>query len=376
MSRNEWIDFAEIRRLVSLEDVIFRLYKIEGLVRTGDKLVGPCPVHQGISPRAFHADLSKNVWKCFSKCQAGGNQLDFVVRREGIDVRAAALKLKHAFIDGHASDRDSSPPEAPKSSTATTSVVTPSTSSTPTKDATIQGPTKSSMERDEREAPEGSEGGGPLSRNAPLTLVLPLTRQHPYLTKDRGLKDETLEHFGVGYCTRGMLRGMVAFPIRNQEGELVAYAGRRLKASEIEKLGKYRFPKNFAKHLELFNLHEAKAHARDRGLILVEGFFAVLALFEAGFPNAVASMGAEVSSVQLELLSQACDVVVLFDGDEAGEKGAEKVAQALASRTKVRVLSLPPDAQPDDLSPRVLRWAINGMQGLDLSSVRFIPRSV
>ncbi len=372
MSRNEWIDFAEIRRLVSLEDVIFRLYRIEGLVRTGDKLVGPCPVHHGISPRAFHADLSKNVWKCFSKCQAGGNQLDFVVRREGIDVRAAALKLKHAFIDGHASDHDSSPPGATTSSAPTTSVAPPSTVSPPAKGtATAQVASKES-ERDElKGAPEGPGGWEHVLRNPPLALTLPLTRKHPYLTKERGLKDETLEHFGVGYCTRGMLRGMVAFPIKNQGGELVAYAGRRLKASEIEKLGKYRFPKNFGKHLELFNFHEAKAYAKDRGLILVEGFFGVLALYEAGFPNAVASMGAEVSMEQLDLLAQASEVLVHFDGDEAGEKGAAKVVAALAARTKVRIAHSPEGLQPDSLGPRTLRWLVNGMQSLDLTSVRF-----
>ncbi|MBI4817759.1 MAG: toprim domain-containing protein [Deltaproteobacteria bacterium] len=367
MSRNEWIDFAEIRRLVSLEDVIFRLYKIDGLVRTGDKLVGPCPVHQGTSPRAFHADLSKNVWKCFSKCQAGGNQLDFVVRREGIDVRAAALKLKHAFIDGRANDRDSSPP-SPTPSAPTSSVAAPST----VKDRTTGQTASKESERGERKgAPEGSGGGVQMLRNPPLALTLPLTRQHPHLTKDRGLKDETLKHFGVGYCTRGMLRGMVAFPISNQEGELVAYAGRRLKASEIEKLGKYRFPKNFGKHLELFNFHEAKTYAKDRGLILVEGFFGVLALYEAGFPNAVASMGAEVSMEQLDLLAQASEVLVLFDGDEAGEKGAAKVVAALAARTTVRIAHSPEGLQPDSLSPRTLRWLVNGMQSLDLTSVRF-----
>ena len=52
-----WIDFHELRRRVTLEDVVFRFYGIDTLERDGQKLVGPCPVHGGDSPRAFHADL-------------------------------------------------------------------------------------------------------------------------------------------------------------------------------------------------------------------------------------------------------------------------------------------------------------------------------
>src|SRR5690242_2037490 len=96
----EWINFAEIRSRVSLEDVIVRYYGLTTLKRDGNKLVGPCPVHGGDSPRAFHADLDKNVWHCFSRCQKGGNQLDFVAAKEQIGIREAALRLHAFFVTG------------------------------------------------------------------------------------------------------------------------------------------------------------------------------------------------------------------------------------------------------------------------------------
>src|SRR3982751_4126743 len=97
----QWIDFKELRSRISLEDVILRYYGITTLKLDGNKLVGPCPVHNGDSPRAFHADLEKNVWHCFSKCQKGGNQLDFVAAKESLSIRDAALKLL-AWKDGAA----------------------------------------------------------------------------------------------------------------------------------------------------------------------------------------------------------------------------------------------------------------------------------
>src|ERR1041384_7186413 len=111
-----WVNFAEIRAKVSLEDVLVRLYGLTTLKREGDTLIGPCPVHGRDSPRAFHADVVKNVWHCFSRCQGGGNQLDLVAKKEGIGIREAALKLQAMFLG------DAGPPPAPVS-TGTTATV-------------------------------------------------------------------------------------------------------------------------------------------------------------------------------------------------------------------------------------------------------------
>ncbi len=89
-----WVNFADIRKRVSIEDVLLRYYRITNLKRDGTKLSGPCPVHDGDSPRSFHVELDKNIWHCFSKCQGGGNQLDLVAKKENISIRDAALRLQ------------------------------------------------------------------------------------------------------------------------------------------------------------------------------------------------------------------------------------------------------------------------------------------
>jgi DNA primase len=208
-----------------------------------------------------------------------------------------------------------------------------------------------------------------------LNVKLALKPDYPYLLNQRGLDAKTIAHFGIGYCGQGILRGCVAIPIHDDRGILVAYAGRRTKPSDAEAFGKYKFPKGFRKELVLFNYHNAVAHALNKGLILVEGFFSVFKLHQLGFPNVVASMGCELSDFQTELLSKAKEVILLFDGDDAGRTGTKKAKDRLKDRTLVRLAHLPDGCQPDDLPQRTLRWLIGGLQILDLASITYEPRT-
>jgi DNA primase len=112
----------------------------------------------------------------------------------------------------------------------------------------------------------------------------------------------------------------------------------------------------------------------ERGLILVEGFFAVLALYQAGFDTVVASMGCELSDRQVELLSAYPEVVLLLDGDDAGRAATEAAKAKLGGRVTVRAVRLPLGVKPDELSVRALRWLINGIQLLDLEELEYRPR--
>jgi DNA primase len=347
-----WIDFRDIRARVSLEDVLVRFYGLTTMKRDGDKLIGPCPVHGGDSPRAFHADLSKNVYHCFTKCQGGGNQLDLVAKKEGIGIRDAALKLQAYFLaDGARPSAPSNAP-APPSSPTSPAPTTPPPGSQPTK----------TVEEDE-------------SGNEPLTIKLQLAGDHPHLVTERGLKPETISAFGVGYCARGILRGMIAIPVHDEDGDLVAYAGRRLKPSDIREQGKYKLPKGFKKERVLYRFHAVKDQAKEHGLIVVEGFFATMKLTEAGLPNVVATMGVEVSPYQAKLLASAKDIVVLFDGDEAGRKGADKIKEQLGGTIPVRIIRLPTGTKPDQLAPKMLRWLVNGVRALDIIELSYTPNS-
>ena len=155
----------------------------------------------------------------------------------------------------------------------------------------------------------------------PLGFVLKnLDQKHLYL-KERGLGKETVEHFDLGFCSRGLMKDRVAIPIHNEIGELVAYAG-RWTGEPAEGEEKYKLPSGFAKSQVVFNLHQAKESAQERGLIVVEGFFDTFRVWQAGFPNVVALMGSRLSEQQRELLVKALGpqgkLTLLFDADEAG----------------------------------------------------------
>lgn len=351
----EWIDFAEIRAKVSLEDVLLTMYGLgDTLKRQGRRLVGPCPIHHGDSPRAFQADLEKNVYFCFSGCRKGGNVIDFVVAMEKLPVRDAALRLHARFLGAPSAEAPARGPEP-----AAPAHATPASNATSTPLAA----TEAALEQ-------------PAASNPPIAVRLSLDPTHPHLVKERGLSESTLRAFGVGYCNRGTLRGAIAITVRDEDGDVVAYAARRLKAADIREHGKYKLPKGFRRDLVLYNLDRARAAPREEGLVLVEGFFAVMTLFERGVPNAVASMGASLSEAQADLLAESADhVTVLFDGDDAGRGGAEEARARLEKRgTTCSVIALPIGWSPEDVPKRMLRWALQGVRLLGLRDLAFVPQ--
>ena len=155
------------------------------------------------------------------------------------------------------------------------------------------------------------------------------------------LPPDILREFGVGYyARRGMMHGRVVFPIHNIEGQLIAYVGRWAEDPVPSGKRKYFLPPGFRRGLELYNLHRAIKEGTEA--IVVEGYFDVLRLYEAGYQCVVSIMGAAITDEQVELLKENFDrVLLLLDGDEAGKKAAEAIAQKLIHDLFVRIATLP-----------------------------------
>jgi len=168
---------------------------------------------------------------------------------------------------------------------------------------------------------------------------------HPYL-EQRAIQWPTAAWFGVGYYGgSGFLRGRMVFPIHNERGELVAYAGRTMDGREP----RYLFPPGFRKSQVVFNFHRAVEAAARRGgvVIVVEGFFDCLKVHQAGYGNVVALMGTSLSDRQSELLDTFRELVVMLDGDEAGRRAS----RVLAARWPAASMAwVPAGRQPDQLS--------------------------
>ena len=93
--RGEGIDFAALRRIVTIRQVL-ELLKWEPAMgnKNSDQLRGPCPVHKSTSPdsRSLSVHLERNIYRCF-KCDSKGNQLDLYAAVTGLPIYQAALEL-------------------------------------------------------------------------------------------------------------------------------------------------------------------------------------------------------------------------------------------------------------------------------------------
>lgn len=303
---DHYIDFAVIKQSVALA-VVLRQYQVP-LRRSGrDQYRGICPIHRGTGREAFHANLRRNLFHCFS-CGAGGTVLDFIVAMEGCTLREAACKLQPM-----AAMPASAAPVAVPGNPRVTKKTTP-----------------------------------PL----PLRFTLRnIDRSHPYLAA-RGIARATAEEFGIGYYRgSGILSGRLVIPIHNEHGELVAYAGRALDGTQP----RYRFPGGFAKSEILFNSHRAAA-AGQQSAVLVEGFFDCMKLHQAGMTAVVALLGAALyPSPQRVLLQRFRHVILMLDGDDAGRRATATLATQLQPHASVRVIHLPDQVQPDQLSTEAIR---------------------
>ena len=325
-----WIDFAELKHQVSIRDILERYGILEGLhEKKPGKLVGACPIHGGKNGTSFNVDTAKNVFHCFSEC-GGGNILDLVMKLEDCSIREAGEKLSDWFELRF--DRRGGIAKNAK------------------RRAKPQGNTTASH----------NSGRSDASRvNPPLERSLKnLNQDHPYLV-ERGLTVPTIRAFGIGHCTRGLMRGRIAIPIHDEGGTLVAYAGRAVESDPGAPNGKYRLPDGFKKSLVLFNLHRAADHG-DRSLIVVEGFFDCFKVHQAGFPNVVALMGSTLSEPQQELILAHSDrIALMLDGDDAGTKCLREFYGRLRQNRYLREIHLDSGEQPDSLSDDRIRQLLS-----------------
>ncbi|MBZ0252982.1 MAG: toprim domain-containing protein [Candidatus Methylomirabilis sp.] len=339
-----WVSFAQVKEKVPLVEVLERYgakLRPEG---SRGKLVGVCPIHgSGANPNQFHVDPSKGeggAWYCFGDCGRGGNVLDFVAAMEKTDLRKAALILKNSWyperFEGETSrkaDRHAKRKAEGK-------------------------PTPRAIETGDPWTTPEAKAGGEGRINPPLTFALKLDPAHPYLTQVRKVAQPVIDFFGLGYCSRGLMKGRVCIPIRVRDDELIGYAGR---AVEEATEPRYLLPPGFVKTAVVFNYEWATAAAREGTykregrycLNVVEGFFACFALCAAGYWNTVAIMGSSPSEEQAELLAKTgLPINVLLDNTPEGKKGSAKLVEMLAGRNPLRVPKYPEGVrQPDGIPP-------------------------
>jgi len=300
--QSPWLDADEIRTNVSVEDVLSGYGLLDSMKRKGKKLSGSSPFIED-KLNAFSADLERNIWNDFTgrPGQVPGNVIGLVQALEKCSFREALVILNRRFIENAICSTEQAEEEVSSESGAET------------------------KQREKRNIPFGRELKG-------RTHIPPLL--------ERGITEETIKEFGIVYCTSGLMKGRIAFPIRDVAGEVMAYAGRAVKEADEKQNGKYRFPPNFSKSLELFNIdrvandRETKKAVKNFGIVLVKGFTDVLKLHQEGFPNAIALMGNEMSEAQRSMLldpvlNPTRRVTLFLNNTDTGQRWKRAIARDL-----------------------------------------------
>lgn len=322
-------------------DVVSVVGRHVNLTAKGKSHVGLCPFHEEKTP-SFNVVADKGFYHCFG-CGASGTALGFLMRyAHGNDFVAAVHDLASQM--GR---------EVP-------------------------------TEQGKKRVPRGLVDEMAAFYHSQLWHV---AKVREYL-KGRGISKENALRFKLGYAPkdggfdqafknaggRKLQTGLVAvglakkneqgdgvypyfrdrlmFPITSNTGKVQGFGGRLMTDGEPKYLNS---PQSdvFDKSRAVFGLKEATPGIRDKGyLVVVEGYMDVLALFEHGMDNAVATMGTAATTQQVEtFLTRSDKVCFCFDGDEAGRRAAAKVLRnvmpALKDGKSVRFAHLPDKEDPD-----------------------------
>ena len=324
-------------------DIVSLIGESVELKRAGTDYRGPCPFHGG-THRNFAVIPKKGMFYCFV-CHEAGDVFTFFMKRFGMDyptaVRDVAGRCGITIPERPVGGPD---PREPLFSAVS---VAAEWYARRLHDAADAEAARAYLER----------RGLPLESVAPLGLgFAPKGNEFLDAMDTLGIGAETLLDAGLAVrreddTLRPRLWNRLLFPIHDLRGRTVAFGGRLLGEGEPKYLNS---PDTqiFHKGTLLYNLHHAKHSIRkaDRAVI-VEGYFDVLGLVEAGFEEVVAPLGTSHTAEQAKLLRRYTQNATLFyDSDRAGLRASFRAADVLlAAGFRVSVATPPQGQDPDDL---------------------------
>jgi DNA primase len=337
-------DFVETVR--GAGDIVRVVSDYVPLRASGSRFKGLCPFHQEKTP-SFSVDPSAQLFYCFG-CQTGGDLFKFVMLYEKVGFRDAVEMLARRF-----------------------GVPLPSAGPRDSGQARIHEALRvaEAFYRERLEGPSGRACRDYLERRGVgPEIVDKLGLGHApdswdalrdHLASRRFTPQEMLSaglviarKDGSGHYDR--FRDRLIFPIRDLSGRTIAFGGRALGDAEPKYLNSPE-TQAYTKGSHLYGLDLAKEAVRREGFaIVVEGYLDLAAVVQAGFPNAVASLGTALTPGQAQLLSRYANrVLVSYDGDAAGSKATVRSLDLLLDRGfGVSVVELPDKLDPDEFIRR------------------------
>ncbi len=348
----------DVQRVRDASDIVAVVGEVVSLKPKGREYVGLCPFHDDRKP-SMYVVPNKQIFHCFA-CGAGGDVFSFVQRYHGLEFGETLKMLAE----------------------------------------------RSGIELTPRGRPQRERNPGEPSKaelmdaNQQVAAFFRSLLTHPEhgarareLIEARGIAPEMVEAFGLGASpdmwdglakfarskdlderplhALGLLkrrdngepydalRDRLVFPIHQaQTGKVIAFGGRRINDEDEPKYLNSPETMLFDKSRTLYGLHQASRAIQRAGVaVIVEGYTDVIACHQAGVTNVVATLGTALTPGHAAMLRRLCStVVLLFDGDEAGQRAADRAFEVLFSETidlKIATLAGSTDAKdPDELLKR------------------------
>jgi DNA primase len=328
----------KVRNAISLSELASNYIKVQ---KTGKNYRALCPFHAEKTP-SFYIDDMKGLFYCFG-CKASGDIFTFVQKIENCDFYEAILKV-----------------------------------------ASIANVQIQYEESDENE----------INRKI-IKEIFALTAQYYHenlfksdlalnYLKNRKISTQTIEYFKLGFSTSSDMRffesiankyrlsldylyeiGLLnkknqvyapffyqrlMIPIQNNWGEIVAFGARRLNEENGPKY--INSPEHilFKKGNILFNYANVRKLKENNSIVLVEGYFDVISLYQSGIKFAVAPLGTAINEYQIKMLSSRFgEIFTLFDMDSAGQKATlTAIEMAIPLNTELKIISLPDNIKDID----------------------------
>ena len=322
------------------------------LKKRGANFIGLCPFHNEKTP-SFTVSPAKGIYKCFG-CGKGGDSVRFMMDHDQLSYPEALRYLAGKY----------------------------------------------GIEVEESEESKEDKEADNLRESLYLVNSYAAEKFSDYLWNDekgkaialtyfqeRGFDDKTIRHFSLGYCPDERNRfsqdaiqkgykaeylektglsikndsgyvdrfwGRIMFPIHNLSGRIIGFGGRTLKTDK--KVAKYvNSPESeiYNKSRELYGLFFSRRDiVKEDICYVVEGYTDVVSLFQSGITNTVAPLGTSFTEDQIKLIRRyTTNVVLLFDGDEAGIKATSRaIHMLLAAGLNVQVVLFPEGQDPDSYS--------------------------
>lgn len=344
--------FDKIRDTAQILDVVSEFVTLR---RRGQNYIGLCPFHSDKTP-SFYVSPTKNICKCFS-CGEGGDPVHFLMKHETMSYTDAIRWLGKKY--GIEIEERELSKEEREAQTQREAMFLANEFA------------KKEWAKDLTETAEG--------RSIGLTYF-----------RERGFQDEIIQRYGLGYALDNKLdlaqrarkaglsnesfvktglcyederkhqflcrfAGRVIFPYRSLSGKYVAFGGRILERVDHAFKKYVNSPESEIYHKGdlLYGIYEAKGEmAKQDKAYIVEGYFDVLSMAQAGIQNVIASSGTALTSGQIRMIQRFTkNVTLMFDGDGPGIKAALKsIDLLLLEGMKVKLLLLPDGDDPDSFS--------------------------